>query len=123
MTLVELLGDELSVALDQAHVHVGAAMQAALRARRARTPLDAARAWSRVAVQLRIAGSYVAACEDIAHRRSRAAVLEQPQVEAGKRAHPAARASARAPAPPPSAAAAGALRPGGAARTGRRRRS
>lgn len=104
--ILELLGEELSAAVDLAQVNLGAALQAAVRARRARTPLAAARAWERTARQLRAAGRRIAAGELAALERARAAVLAAP-------------ASARAPAPPTPTRAAGELRPGGAPRRSR----
>ncbi len=71
-----VLGEAASVACDFARVHVGAAEIAMREARRARTPIAQAKAWERVALQLRKAGRELAKGELAAIERARTAVLE-----------------------------------------------
>lgn len=71
MTLVELVGEEMSVAVDHATVHVGAALRAAARASSARSPAAAATWWRRAEAQLAKARRLLGTAERAAAARAR----------------------------------------------------
>jgi hypothetical protein len=75
VTLIEIVGEKASVAVDFATVHVGAAMLAARRAGAARSERVRVREWERAALQLRRAQGALAEAEIAMRARAREAAV------------------------------------------------